>query len=577
MNLDRRLLKLIPQTRFWVGSTILSGTLAGIVTIFQAVWLSKIIAHAFLKRATLHVLMPALFFFAAFSVLRAFFIWSQSVSAGEVASKIKEKIRNQLAQKLLQIGPVGIKSERSGEISNTLLSGVDALDAYFSQYIPQLFLSVFVPLLVLLFVFPNDLLTGFVFLLTAPIIPVFMILIGNITQSLTEKQWKTLSFLSAHFLDVLQGLTTLKIFGRSKEQVETIYKISHDFRHRTMNVLRVAFLSALVLELVATLSTAVVAVEIGLRLLYGKMAFENALFILILAPEFYLPLRLLGTRFHAGMEGVTAAQRIFEILEAPVAVKKTGETILSVGHSIQIEFQNVFFSYKSGSRPALKNVSFRLSEGTKTALVGPTGSGKTTITHLLLDFIQPTEGDILVNDRLLQDLDPNAWRSLVAWVPQNPYLFHGTIAENIRLANPKARLKDVIAAAEAAELHEFIRSLPRGYDTPIGERGARLSGGQAQRVALARAFLKDTPFLILDEPTSNLDPEVEIRIQSALKRLMSGRTVLFIAHRISTVYEADQILVLSHGEILETGNHIALAQKGGLYAKLLAAYERGLR
>jgi len=577
MNLDRRLLKLIPQTRFWVGSTILSGTLAGIVTIFQAVWLSKIIAHAFLKRATLHVHMPALFFFAAFSVLRAFFIWSQSVSAGEVASKIKEKIRNQLAQKLLQIGPVGIKSERSGEISNTLLSGVDALDAYFSQYIPQLFLSVFVPLLVLLFVFPNDLLTGFVFLLTAPIIPVFMILIGNITQSLTEKQWKTLSFLSAHFLDVLQGLTTLKIFGRSKEQVETIYKISHDFRHRTMNVLRVAFLSALVLELVATLSTAVVAVEIGLRLLYGKMAFENALFILILAPEFYLPLRLLGTRFHAGMEGVTAAQRIFEILEAPVAVKKTGETILSVGHSIQIEFQNVFFSYKSGSRPALKNVSFRLSEGTKTALVGPTGSGKTTITHLLLDFIQPTEGDILVNDRLLQDLDPNAWRSLVAWVPQNPYLFHGTIAENIRLANPKARLNDVIAAAEAAELHEFIQSLPRGYDTPIGERGALLSGGQAQRVALARAFLKDTPFLILDEPTSNLDPEVEIRIQSALKRLMSGRTVLFIAHRISTVYEADQILVLSHGEILETGNHIALAQKGGLYAKLLAAYERGLR
>ena len=577
MNLDRRLLKFLRQNRFWVAITIFSGSLAAVFTILQAAYLSRIIARSFLQKAGLHVLLPAIFSFVIYSILRALFIWMQSFSSAEVASRIKKIIRNQLAKKLLQIGPVGIRSERSGEISNTLLSGVDALDAYFSQYIPQLFLATLVPLLILFFVFPEDLLTGFVFLLTAPIIPVFMILIGNITRSLTKKQWKTLSLLSAHFLDVLQGLTTLKILGRSRDQTENIYKISSDFRHRTMNVLRVAFLSALVLELVATLSTAVIAVEIGLRLLYAKMAFQNALFILILAPEFYLPLRLLGTRFHAGMEGVAAAQRIFEILETPATVTKTGQKKLPSVSSIRIEFHDIWFAYESGARPALRGINFRLSEGTKTAVVGPTGSGKSTITHLLLDFIQPEKGHILVNGMPLHELDPEAWRTHVAWVTQNPYLFHGTIAENIHLARPTAPLQEVIAAAEKAEINEFIQSLPQGYDTQIGERGTRLSGGQAQRVAIARAFLKDAPFLILDEPTSNLDPEVEARIQSALDRLMTNRTVLFIAHRLSTVYRADQILVLSRGKIMEKGTHATLALKGGLYAQLLGAYGGSIR
>ncbi len=571
MNLDSRLLKLLGQTRVQIVATILAGLLTAVFTILQAHWLSRIISGAFLKHATLHMLLSALIAFLVFAALRAVFIWAQSFFAGHVAAKIKQSLRNRLAGKILEIGPVGMTSERSGEMSNTLLAGVDALDAYFSQYIPQLFLSTLIPLLILFFVFPNDILTGFVFLLTAPVIPAFMILIGNITQALTKKQWKTLSRLSAHFLDVLQGLTTLKVFGRSRDQVDTIYKISHDFRQRTMNVLRVAFLSALVLELVATLSTAIVAVEIGLRLLYAKMSFQDALFVLILAPEFYLPLRLLGTRFHAGMEGVAAAQRIFEILEEPGQVQKF-EGKNPPEEPLQIEFRRVSFSYGSGGRPALRNVSFTIPAGKRTAVVGPTGAGKSTLAHLLLKFVKPHKGNIFVNGFPLTDLNAKAWRQKVAWVPQNPYLFHGTIGENIRLARPDASVREVAEAAQKAELHDFISSLPQGYDTPVGERGTQLSGGQAQRVALARAFLKNAPFLILDEPTSNLDPEIEERIQSALEQLVAGRTVLYIAHRLSTVFDADQILVLSEGQLLEAGTHAELSRKSGLYAQLLAAY-----
>jgi thiol reductant ABC exporter CydD subunit len=458
---------------------------------------------------------------------------------------------------------------------------------------------------VFFFVLPLDWISGLVLLLTAPLIPIFMILIGKQADALTKRQWLSLSRMSAHFLDVLQGLTTLKLFGRSREQVVTIGQISDSFRHATMGVLRVAFLSALVLEMVASLSTAVVAVQIGLRLLYGRLAFEQAFFVLILAPEFYLPLRLLGTRFHAAMEGVAAAQRIFDVLgrEPPLA----DPTILERNYGLSIpaplpenngpepsslhsppdqvdsagaqaphvRFLDVWYAYDEGQRPALEGFSLNLAAGARLALVGPSGAGKSTVAYLLLRFVEPDRGLITVDGAPLASLSPAAWRQWVAWVPQNPYLFHDTVSENIRLARPDATRDQIEWAAHQAQAHAFIKALPQGYDTLVGERGARLSGGEGQRIALARAFLKDAPLLVLDEATANLDPEIEVQVQEALARLLMGRTTLMIAHRLSTVYRADQILVMAGGRVVQAGDHRTLRLEDGLYRRLLGAHGLG--
>jgi ATP-binding cassette subfamily C protein CydD len=506
MHYDKRLFNIVNQTRAWLILTVASGLLAAFCIIAQAAALSRVINRVFLEKEILGSVWLLLLFFGVVSLLRAFFAWSEQSSADKIAAFVKTDLRRRINRHLLKSGPVYIRLERSGEISNTLMNGVEALDAYFREFLPQLFLSALIPLTILIFVFPIDLLTGVVFLLTAPLIPFFMKLIGAIAEALNQKQWKSLSRMSAHFLDVLQGLTTLKIFGRSIEQIKMISRISNEFRISTMRVLKVAFLSALVLEIVATISIAIVAVEVGLRLLYGRMDFENALFLLILAPEFYLPIRLLGTRYHAGLEGVAAAERIFEILKTPTpAPAILTDTCPTLSRST-ILFEDVCYAYDNGRRPALNNVSFEILPPQKVALIGPSGSGKTTVSNLLLRFIHPDSGNILIDEINLSSIDPAKWLTQIAWVSQKPYLFHQSVGVNIRLANPAAPISRVIEAAQQANIHEFIESLPEGYDTIVGEQGARLSGGQAQRIALARAFLKDAPFLILDEPTANPGP-----------------------------------------------------------------------
>jgi ATP-binding cassette subfamily C protein CydCD len=431
---------------------------------------------------------------------------------------------------------------------------------------------------VLAFVFPVDWLSGLVLLLTAPLIPLFMLLIGNVAQALTRRQWTALSRMNAYFLDVIQGLTTLKILGRSRDQVGVIAQVNDRFRQTTMGVLRVTFLSALVLELVSTLSTAVVAVEVGLRLLYGRLPYEQALFILILAPEFYLPIRQLGARFHASMSGVAAANRIFEILASPEATPDKSNTSQSSDRRIAdrdyepaapvITFNQISFAYPE-QKHALQNISFQILPGNKVILVGPSGAGKSTIARLLLGFLQPESGSIHAGVHLLSEWTPSEWRKRVAYVSQMPYLFNDTIAANLRLAKPDASLDEMLQATKLAHLDDFILSLPQGYDTPIGERGARLSGGQAQRLALARAFLKDAPVLILDEATANLDPQEEAIIQDSIKELCTGRSVLIIAHRLSTVINADQILVLDQGRIVARGTHPELLSREGVYRRMV--------
>lgn len=577
MNLDPRLLREARTVRRWLALTVGLGWAAGLMVVLQARVLSRVVNLVFLEGQSLSgvgTLLAALLFIA---VARAGLTWATDVTANRAAGQVKRGLRERFFAHVLALGPAYVRDERTGELVNTAVEGIESLDAYFSQYLPQLALTVLVPVTFLILVFPLDFLSGLVLLLTAPIIPVFMILIGNLADALTRKQWQSLSRMSAHFLDALQGLTTLKLFGRAKEQVQVIAQISDRFRDTTLGVLRVAFLSALVQEMVATLSTAVVAVEIGLRLLYGHLSFEQAFFVLILAPEFYLPLRLLGTRFHASVAGVTAARRIFEVLESRQGDKVAPLPCPLVSLST-ISFDDVHYAYDEGERPALNGISFQMEAGQRVALVGPSGAGKSTVAQLLLRFIEPQRGEIEVNSARLADVPTSEWRRQVAWVSQSPYLFNMSVAENIRLARPNATSDEIIRAAQLAHAHEFIQAFLQGYDTVIGERGARLSGGQAQRIALARAFLKDAPLLVLDEATSNLDPETEASLQEATVRLMQGRMTLVIAHRLSTVYRADRIVVLDAGRVVEMGTHASLLNQRGVYWRLVNAYdvERGV-
>ena len=580
MNINKRLLQYVKTMYLYVAIVGVLGLLTAICIITQASFIAQIINKVFLLKQSLPQLQTALFILLGILFLRAILIWLGDVATNAVSCSVKSDLRNRLFTHLFKLGPLYIKGERSGEIVNTTADGVEALDAYFIQFFPQVVATLIIPTVVLIVVFRIDVLSGVVLLITWPILPFFMALIGIQANAMTKKRWQVLSLLSAHFLDVLQGLTTLKLFGRTQLQEETIRRVSDRYGEITMKVLRVAFLSSFVMEMGATLSTGIVAVEIGLRLLYGGIAFEPAFFILLLAPEFYLPLRSLGTQFHASMESSASAERIFNILETPTQSIQTSvtDTPVEVAIHTSLAFQDVHYTYpssdeKQGNKEALQGISFEVLPGQKVAFVGASGAGKTTIASLLLRFMELTQGAITVDGRPIQQMTAQTWRKFVAWQPQNPYVFNTTIAENIRMGRADASLAEVVQAAQAADVHELIQTLPQGYDTVIGERGARLSGGQVQRLSLARAFLKNAPILLLDEATSTLDGESEEQVFRSIDRVMKDRIVLVIAHRLNTIKNADQIIVMQDGRVLASGTHESLLQTSPVYQNLVEAYE----
>jgi len=570
---EKRLFAFMRDQRRLLMLHLSGAVLNAILLVLWAIILADSINRLFLLEQSLEQIGDLLLALLILTLLRAALTYFTDLTAHEIGERVKSDLRLRLTAHLLQLGPSYTQNERSGELANALSQAPEDIAIIFSQYLPALFLAAIVPLIILLFVFPIDLLSGIVMLLTAPLIPFFMILIGGIAGHLARRQYAALSLMSAHFLDVLQGLTTLKLFNREGAQTEMIRTITDRFRRTTLSVVRIAFLSSLALEFLATISIAIIAVEIGIRLLYDFISFDRALFVLIIAPEFYMPLRTLGARFHAGTNGAAAAKRVFAILDAQPRVQTSALEVPSRLPSYTIRFEAV--SYRYGERAALHSVSFEIPHGKQTALIGHSGAGKSTVAALLLGFLTPSEGRISVGDVPLDRLPLAWWRDQVTWLPQKPYLFNDSVLENIRHAKPEATQDEIYAATRAAAVHDFILSLPEGYQTHIGERGARLSGGQLQRIALARAFLKNAPVIVLDEATANLDAETEHQINAALKRLCEGRTALIIAHRLGTVARADQVVVLSGGRVVESGAPQALLQRDGAYRALVMAASEG--
>lgn len=544
------------------------GTLAAVFQVASAFVLAHIVARAVFAQASLSTLWPWFGLLPLLYGLRAGLAWALERRAFRLGAQVRRQIRAELLKKLQILGPVWLAGDSTGATVTAVVDGVEALDAYFTRYLPQRALAVWVPFVLLAAVLPADWVSALVLVLTAPLIPVFMMLVGKGAEELNRRQWHRLAILGGHFLDMLGGLTTLRLFDRSRAEARIVGRLSDDYRQGTMQVLRVAFLSSLVLEFFATVSIATVAVLIGFRLMWHDLGFEQGLFVLLLVPEFYLPLRRLGTHYHARMEALGAVHAILRIWDAQPPRALAGIHTFEVPRKLALQCVAVGHEYEDGRR-GLDNVSFTIDAGEHVAIVGPSGAGKTTLFRLVLGFLAPAQGEILVNGAPLARFSPASWWQALAWLPQTPRLIYGTVLDNLRLARPNARRNEIEAAARAAHAHEFITALPQGYDTLIGDGGRTLSGGERQRLVLGRAFLRDTPLVLLDEPAAHLDYENEHLINDALMRLGAHRTLLVIAHRPSTMRQMGRILVFQRGRLVQSGSHAELVKQAGLYAELV--------
>ncbi|SEB95317.1 ATP-binding cassette, subfamily C, CydCD [Streptomyces sp. 2224.1] len=572
---DPRLLRYAHATRGFLVAVVVLGLAGAGLVIGQAMLIAEIVVGAFQHHLGTGALATPLALLAAVSVGRGLVSWLTELAAHRAGAAVKSELRMRLIERAARLGPgaviggtdggtpapapngpgaadagtpdgTGTLEMRTGELTTLATRGIDALDDYFARYLPQLGLAVVVPLAVLARIVTGDWISALTIVLTLPLIPLFMILIGWATQARMDRQWRLLARLSGHFLDVVEGLPTLKVFGRAKAQAASIRAITGAYRRATMRTLRIAFLSSFALELLATISVALVAVGIGMRLVHGELDLYTGLMVLVLAPEAYLPLRQVGAQYHAAAEGLSAAEEIFAVLETPL--RTPGTAPAPEGTALTVE--ELVVRHPGRTADSLPATSFEVRPGETVALVGPSGAGKSTLLSVLLGFTAPYGGRALVDGRDIASLSPESWRQRIAWVPQHPHLFAGTIAENVRLARPEADDAAVRNALGGAGALDFIDALPDGMATRLGESGAGLSAGQCQRLALARAFLADRPVLLLDEPTANLDGATEEAMVAAIGRLAVGRTVLLVVHRPALLAVADRVVRLP-GAVVE--------------------------
>ena len=549
--LDPRLLRRARTARLLLGADVAFGILTALVVLVQATLLARVVARSF-HGAQLHDVSGDLVLLALVFAFRALLAWGFELAGRLGAAGVLSQLRLEVVERRLRHDPTAVDGVESAALTGAAVHGLGPLEAYFGRFLPQLVLALVVPLAVLVWVVPLDPTAALVLVLTLPLVPVFMVLIGRYTEQRTRARWHALALLSTHFLDVVRGLPTLRAYNRSRAQAESIAAVSERYRETTMQTLRVSFLSGAVLELAATLGVALAAVTVGIQLVNGDVGLQAGLTVLVLAPELYLPFRNVAAQYHASADGVAVAELLLDVLDAPSPRLEGAVVRLPVPHRVGlVRLENVSFSYPSRTAPVLEGVDFELWPDESVALVGASGAGKSTLASLLLGLALPQGGRLLVDGRELDEESLPSWRRCVAWVPQRATLFNGTVAHNIRLGEATADDERVVSAARLAGADEFVARLPDGYATVVGDGGRPLSAGETQRVVLARAFLRDARLVVLDEPSANLDPVSARAIDEAIARLAPGRTTLAIAHRPELVERADRVVRLEGGRLRE--------------------------
>ncbi|MGL6262427.1 heme ABC transporter permease/ATP-binding protein CydD [Aeromonas jandaei] len=565
--------------RRWITISIAFGLGQGILMVAQA-WLLATLLHGFIiEGSTPEQSIPLFITLLLVTLGKAALAYGREVASFKAGSAVRQTIRQLVLTRLSRLGPAYIQRRPAGSWASLLLEQIENMQDFFSRYLPQMAIAVFIPVVILVAVFPVNWAAGLILLGTAPLIPIFMILVGVGAADANRRNFQALARLSGHFLDRLKGLRTLQLFMRTQAEGDAIRDASEDFRERTMEVLRLAFLSTAVLEFFAAISVALVAVYFGFSYIdhldfghYGsKVTLFTGLFVLFLAPEFYAPLRELGAHYHAKAQAIGAAEQLLEFLEAEVSEPAAGNTPFHADSPIRVEAKGLEVLSAEG-KVLVGPIDFTLEAGSRTALVGISGAGKSSLVNALLGFT-PYRGELKVNGQELATLDMSQWRLQLGWLSQNPQLFHASLRDNLLLAKPTASDAELEEALKRAQAWEF--AMEKGFDYPVGDQAGGLSVGQAQRLALARTLLKSTQLMVLDEPTASLDRHSERAIMATLEEVMANQTLLMITHRLDQLGQMDQILVLERGQLVEQGNFQQLCQVEGPFARLLSQRSEG--